>query len=351
MKRFVAALLTLLVASAASAEPIAGSKVNLSGWIVDAHTDKAGSFSHCAVSTNYRSGISMIFTISHDFRWSVGWTSATWKFEPGQKVELSLNIDDQGPTTVMAKAITSDFAMAGLPDSLDLFNRFRNGNRLIVIAQGNRYGFNLDGSYAALTEAHACVKRYIASAPAKAPPPMIGAPAKLQPVKPSGEQVATERRLEATTFAANLLAQGDLAGFHILSAKEREDPALKPFEAWEVIWVSEDILGALRIAPSAKSSSQLASVVMGVDSTLCRDGQFASGTSVDEKNSNVSRLFTSCRTGKTDWTARYVMIPRQEGGFYLIGTFLTDKDKPADGKVDDVDGLLRASVFNVLKKK
>jgi hypothetical protein len=195
------------------------------------------------------------------------------------------------------------------------------------------------------------VKRHLASAPVKAPPPMIAAPSKPQPAKPSAEEVATERRLEATTFAANLLAQGDLDGFHILSAKERNDPALRPFDAWEVLWVSDDILGALRIAASAKSSSQIASAVMGVDSALCRDGQFASGTSVDEKSSNVARLFTSCHAGKIDWMARYVMIPRQEGGFYLIGTFSTDKDKPADAKVDDIDGLLRASVFNVLKRK
>jgi len=352
MKRFVAALLTLLTASVASAEPIAGSQVNLSGWILDAYTGKSGTFSHCALSTTYRSGISMIFSIASDYRWTVGWTSSSWKFEPGQKVEVSLFIDGDGPTTVVATAATSDYARASLPDSLDLFNRFRSGNRLIVVAQGNRYGFNLDGSYAALTETHACVKRYMAAAPAKAPPPMIAAPAaQPQPVKPGAEQAAVERRLEATTFAANLLAQGDLSGFRILSAKELEDPALKALAAWEVIWVSDDIFGALRIAPSAASPSQLASTVMTVDSALCRDGHFASGTSADDKSSAVTRLFTSCRTAKADWTARYVMIPRQDGGFYLLGTFSSDKDKPADGRIDDVDGLLRASVFNVLKKK
>ena len=177
---------------------------------------------------------------------------------------------------------------------------------------------------------------------------MIAPPA--QPAKPSAEQTAVERRLEATTFAANLLAQGDLAGFHILSAKERDNPVIKLFASWEVLWISDDIVGALRISAGATSPAQLASTVMAGDSALCRDGQFASGTSADDKSSTVTRQFTSCRAGKVDWTSRYVMIPRPDGGFYLLGTFSSDKDKPTD-KIDDVDGLLRASVFNVLKKK
>lgn len=355
MKRYVTVLLGLVAAAAmggARAEPIPGTRTNVAGWTLDAHADSSGSFTHCALSANYRSGIAMIFSIERDFRWRVGWSSANWKFQAGQKVEVSLYIDGQGPYPVVATALNADFAAADLPDSLELFDRFRKGSQLTVVAQSNRYAFNLEGTYAALTEAHACVKRYVASAPAKAPPPLIASPPpKPQPAKPSAEQLAVERRLEATTFAANLLAQGDLSGFRILSGKEREDPGLKTFAVWDVLWVGDDVLGALRIAPSAISTSHLASWVMTQDSLLCRDGQFASGTSVDDKSTNLTRLFTSCRADRKEWTARYLMIPREEGGFYLLGTFASEKDKPAGDKIEDVDGLLRASVFNVLKKR
>lgn len=368
MKRLAAVLAALVLGPNAQAAPIAGSQHLVGNWRIGAYTfDNTGGFSHCAASATYRSGISMVFALSGNHTWRIGWTHPNWVLTKGQRLDIALHVDGGPANWVTAVAVSQTIAYAELPANAALFDLFRRGYHLTVTAQGNRYEFNLEGTYAALTELGACIAAYgsagqppnapAGTAPppivgAKQPPPIIGpaaSPSAPQPAAAAASLTA-EQRLEATTLVANLLSQSDLAGFRILTARQLQEMNSPTLASWHVVWQAENVLGALRIVPPhmAASAAVISSAMIGDDSRLCGNGQFASGSTPDDKSRGTTRLFTACKTGKFAWETHYIVVPRDEGGFYLFATI--GKSGTADtATVTHADGLLRAAVFQVLK--
>jgi hypothetical protein len=67
--------LFLLVGSAQGA-PLWNNR--LADWSIGAYTDEqSGTFSHCAASAVYKSGISLFFSVSHNLSWRMGFASPT----------------------------------------------------------------------------------------------------------------------------------------------------------------------------------------------------------------------------------------------------------------------------------
>ncbi len=102
----------------------------------------------------------MVFSVSDDFSWRIGWAQEAWRFKTGQSVGIALFVDRAGPFNLKAEAVDEHLAVAELPDNVELFDLLRKGNRLTVRALGNTYTFSLDGTYKALTELLGCVGRY-----------------------------------------------------------------------------------------------------------------------------------------------------------------------------------------------
>lgn len=178
----------------ARADLIPGSRTTVGGWSLSAHDRAGGKFSHCAISAPYKSGIRMLFSVSGNQSWRVGWTHESWRFTKGQSVDLTLLVDNAGPFPLKAVAATENLALAELPAKEELFDVMRKGTRMTVRAMGNTYAFNLDGTYAALTEVLNCTARYGGgsgtppgtSASAVTSPPAPPAPAPpLMPPQPS----------------------------------------------------------------------------------------------------------------------------------------------------------------------
>lgn len=162
MKRALAVALVAvcLWQNPAKADLIPGSRATIGGWSLSAHDRAGGKFSHCAISAPYKSGIRMLFSVSGDQSWRVGWTHESWRFTKGQSVDLTLLVDNAGPFPLKAIAATENLALAELPAREELFEVMRRGTRMTVRAMGNTYAFNLDGTYAALTEVLNCTARY-----------------------------------------------------------------------------------------------------------------------------------------------------------------------------------------------
>lgn len=141
----------------------------------------------------------MVFSVSNDYSWRVGWTHETWRFKKGQTVDLTVFVDNVGPISLRARAATESLALAELPAKEELFDLMRKGNRMTVRALDNTYAFRLDGTYAALTEILKCTDRYasVEAAPPGAstsvapPPPAASQPlsSTVQPQRPAGSNV------------------------------------------------------------------------------------------------------------------------------------------------------------------
>jgi hypothetical protein len=341
----------LLLATAARADVIPGTEKNVLGWQLAAYDRPAGGFSHCGMYIPYNSGIVMHYTIFANYNWRIGWSHASWNLNNGQSVPITVVVDGGAPYNLTAVAIAKTFAVADLPPTAGIFDLMRKGYQMMVYAQNNKYGFNLNGTYAALTELISCVGRFVQ--PPGPPAPIVGSAA--SPPQPSPSTTAsltTEQRLEATTLVANLLSQGDLTGYRILSAKEVQELKIPELANWHVAWRAEDVFGVMKIIPAstAQSASTISTALISDDSRGCGAGKFASGTNPDDKSPGTVRSFTACKTDKLSYEIHYIIVPRDDGGFYLFGTFgRSPSGNQATNNVDHVDGLLRAAVFGVLK--
>lgn len=165
MKRVLAlaALAIFFWQGSAKADLIPGSQTTVAGWEMGAYATD-GKFTHCSMSAGYKSGIHMFFYISGDFSWRIGWAHSGWRFKTGQGVDLALFVDNAGPIPLHAKAKAGVVAIAELPVNAALFDLIRNGNSMTVRAVGNTYAFNLNGTYAALTEILKCTQRHTGAA-------------------------------------------------------------------------------------------------------------------------------------------------------------------------------------------
>jgi hypothetical protein len=176
MKRALIALalsVTAFAGQSAFADQIPGSQTNVANWSVGAYA-KEGKFSHCAMSATYNSGITMLYSVSGNYTWRVGWTHPSWNFSKDQSVDIVVFVDSAGPYYLKATALSKDVAVAGLPAQGAALDVMRKGYLMTVHAVGNTYKFNLDGTYAALTEIVNCASRYSGAVANAAPPaPMV----------------------------------------------------------------------------------------------------------------------------------------------------------------------------------
>jgi hypothetical protein len=337
-------------ATPARAELIAGSRATVAGWDINAFkSDSTGKFSHCAMSAPYKSGITMYFSVSGDFTWRVGWSHPAWQFKEGQSVDISVYVDDTGPFNLKATAIGKDMALAELPARSSVFDLMRKGYRMMVYAAGNKYGFNLDGTYAALTEILNCASRHtrVASAPQtpSTPPPTL--------VPNSASRAATvtaEQRLEATKVVANILAQGDMTGFKLLTSREISELNSEYVSKSDVVWRADGVFGTLRIIPKSAgiTAKEIATAVVADDLKNCK-GQSVSGSTKDERNPAIVRMFTGCQDGKETYEYRYTVVPVDDDAFYLFATGARSNAGKAS-EAAKVEVLLREAVYDVMKK-
>jgi hypothetical protein len=340
------ALIGLAITSTtARANEIPGTQRNVLGWQVAAYDNGAGKFSHCGMSIPYHSGITLHYAIFANYQWRLGWSSASWNLTPNQTVPLSIVVDGWAPINLTAFAINKSLAAVDLPATASVFDLMRKGYQMRVYAVGNEYGFNLNGTYAALSELVSCVNGF--ARPTQPPAPPITGSTPTAP--PAGATLTAEQRLEATTLVANLLSQGELTGYRILSPKEVQEraPALS---SWHVVWSAEDVVGTMKILPkgAADSATVIASGLTAEDGRGCT-GQFASGTTPDDKSKGTVRSFAACKADKLSWETHYIVVPRDEGGLYVFATLGKSETKEVAPPVNQADGLLRAAVFQVLK--
>jgi hypothetical protein len=171
LKSIFAALLGLVVSSTSSmADAIPGTKREVVGWQLAAYEGPSGGFSHCGMEIGYRSGMYMHFAIFGNYTWRIGWSHGDWRLPPGQRVNVFLFFDGIGPQTLTTVAHAKTFATADLPATASIFDLMRNASQMTVIAGGNRYKVNLDGTFTALTELVSCVNRFTQTARAFASP-------------------------------------------------------------------------------------------------------------------------------------------------------------------------------------
>ena len=154
---FAAAL--TLAATAATAGKI--SNLNSGVWNGGAYTSNAtGAFSHCAARKNTQSGISLLFSVSRQRQWSMGFSKGSWKLRRGRAYPVRFQVDNGTVLKAVAKAKTPSLVRIPLPPRAVLFEHFRTGGQLKIIIGAKRMRFSLAGSEQMLPKLIRCAAHF-----------------------------------------------------------------------------------------------------------------------------------------------------------------------------------------------
>jgi len=379
----IAFAVSLVVGAAASAELVNGTQFQSGAWKGAAYTnDSDGRFSHCAMSTDYQSGISMFFAISANYTWRLGWSSRSWNLNVGQSYGVSLTVDGVNAGTVQAKAINKQFAVAELPAQATLFDLFRRGNLLTMVSGNDRFQFSLLGTNAALTVLINCTRTQLAAAPPQqAPPPPradrpgplgVPQPADPRPTQPTAQPVppspppppantrrlwpesTAQQRVEAARTLSAILALPGMQGFRPMSEREAIDLNVAQTARADLAWRSDLLSGALDIVPaqSGLNAAAIAGTIIATDRRACAGGRFDSGTAADPRSQRVVRLFTTCEASLRTTEARYTVVPMADGASHYVFAMVGPSFQSGDGRTEVAKAAdtLRQAVLDVVRQ-
>lgn len=145
----------------AQAELIRGSQILFGNWSGGAYTnDASGAFSHCVVSSDYKSGDTLMFSLTREGMVGVGIISPNMNLNPGNQFPVALYVDRRQPIYGTATASDDNFATLLIPDLEKALSSFKRGRTLVVEGQGLRGSYDLTGTFRALDQVTNCAINY-----------------------------------------------------------------------------------------------------------------------------------------------------------------------------------------------
>lgn len=304
------------------------------GWFLASYrAQNTGQFSHCAANVSYNSGITLFFSINNRTVWNIAFSNRAWNLNKGDTINLQYYVDNGRPNAGTANVSGPDFVVLTLPDNAQLFQQMRAGQILYVNAAGQSFQFRLDGSSVVLQALLRCASSggadltAQAQAPqrAPAPPPVAEARPAPSPAPPAVVPRATtaDQRLEATQFAANLLAESGMRGVRLLTSSELRSSGLPPFfQSSDVVWRADGVIGSLRVLSRRQETNldAMAAELIADDARSCR-GEFVTGRTADPDLPDIRRVQTYCsNAGGQPASFAYVLLPLPGGLIYQLST-------------------------------
>ncbi|SIR58880.1 hypothetical protein [Bosea sp. TND4EK4] len=225
MRAALVALICLIALPASAAGPFG--KIVVGNWSGGTFTnDQTGAFSHCAVSARYKSGITMLTSVTAQFVWLIGFSKPDWKLRPGETLGLKLVFDRSRTIDVVANVKSPTLITIGMPAQSALIDAFRQGRFLELIAKDARFTFALTSTGEMLPALVDCVRQ---SGNVRGPV-TPGAPA--QPQRAETEQERAARAEKKTVLEKSR----DLIRSRMLACIGREGaPMLLTDEKAEVV--------------------------------------------------------------------------------------------------------------------
>ncbi len=130
-------------------------------WTGGAYSsNQTGEFSHCAVSSRYKSGVSLLFSVTKQGNWTMGVSKPSWDFNPGNSYGIRFQVDRGQILNGTAKARNNNLVQIGLPTNSKLFRHFRYGKQLKIETANKLFRFNLTGTETMLKKLVRCVAYY-----------------------------------------------------------------------------------------------------------------------------------------------------------------------------------------------
>jgi len=153
----VAGLLQLGFAGLAQAAGPFGS-VNVGNWIGGAFSnDQTGAFSHCAATTPYASGVSLVVSQNAAGTWSLAFANPNYHFNKGESAAIDVTFDGQEQARLFATAYQTNMLTAVMP--VNVVRTFQKASLMVATAGHAVLNFDLKSTGPVITALANCVTK------------------------------------------------------------------------------------------------------------------------------------------------------------------------------------------------
>jgi S1-C subfamily serine protease len=132
--------------------------IHVGAWRGGAFTDdNTGAFSHCAASSTYASGITLVVGQNASHGWLLGFASPNFHLAKGNTVPLDVTFDGQAEARLFATASSETMAIAILPPNVA--RAFQKASLMVAVAGRTTMQFNLTSTGPLLGVLANCVSK------------------------------------------------------------------------------------------------------------------------------------------------------------------------------------------------
>jgi S1-C subfamily serine protease len=157
-RSFVAAALlqVCLVGTAPAAGPFG--TVNVGNWIGGAFSnDQTGAFSHCAATTPYASGVSLVVSQNAAGTWSLAFANPNYHFNKGESAAIDVTFDGQEQARLYATAYQTNMLTAIMP--VNVVRTFQKSSLMVATAGRAVLNFDLKSTGPVIAALANCVTK------------------------------------------------------------------------------------------------------------------------------------------------------------------------------------------------
>ncbi|MDI3563956.1 S1C family serine protease [Bradyrhizobium sp. Arg816] len=158
LKSFVVA--SLLQASVVGAAHAAGpfGTIHVGNWNGGAYSnDSTGAFSHCAASTPYANGVTLLVGQDANNSWLLGFANPAFRFKKGENLAIDVTFDGQAEARLFGTALSEVMVSAILPTSVA--RALQKASLMVAVARGTPFQFSLTSTAPLVAAVTNCVTR------------------------------------------------------------------------------------------------------------------------------------------------------------------------------------------------
>jgi hypothetical protein len=317
--------------------------IRIGSWSGGAYSkEQSRLFDHCRASASNAAGTTVRYAVNRA-RWSLMFSNPGWNFVSGHSLPLLLKLGDRDTIRGQAFATERQLLEVVVEDNMALFARLRSAAQMKVTAGGLAFDFELVDGDEVLSALSLCLMHSTGMAGFSESSKGRRTSEKPTPLRPDG--AATD---EAKTLAAEILGFARWPNARLVSTS---DAAMEPRP--QAGFKAGLVSGMLAVLVDEGRIEDLSDRLIGNEARRCqRGGLFFVAGSEAIDGVSVGRLFASCKTSEAISSSYHLLIPRPQGGAYLItstaygGGFAGTLQK----QTEEVDARVRAVITSALKR-
>lgn len=132
--------------------------IHVGNWNGGAYTnDSTGAFSHCAASTPYANGVTLLVGQDSNNAWLLGFANPAFRFKKGENLTIDVTFDGQAEVRLFATAFSEVMVSAVLPTNVA--RAFQKASLMVAVARGTPFQFSLTSTAPLIAAVSNCVTR------------------------------------------------------------------------------------------------------------------------------------------------------------------------------------------------